>query len=103
MIPLRQALENIADRVIAEREGYHQYSLVTEDREFLRATITSLIFDMADKFILGGKEHNPDRETSFVNDCNHLMELDKEVVDFVMYSRAFRLRHENPQYRKENI
>lgn len=104
MIPLRQELEALAVRIVAEREQQHECILPHIDRRFLIETIASLMFEMADKFVIGAKEHGSkdgDNEGgTFINDCNHLMELDKEVVDFVMYSRAFRFRQANPQYRK---
>jgi hypothetical protein len=92
MIPLRQEIQANIIRAVAEREQYHDYQLPAIDREFLVETMTSLVFESVDKFVCGSKEHNSERDGSFVTDCNHLLELDKEIIDFIMYSRAVRFR-----------
>jgi hypothetical protein len=92
MIPLRQEIQANIIRAVAEREQYHEYQLPPIDREFLVETMTSLVFESIDKFVFGSKEHNGEHDGSFIHDCNHLMELDKEIIDFIMYSRAIRFR-----------
>lgn len=96
MIPLRQELRSTITRYVVDREVHHEYRLPHIDREFLIETLTDLVFQSADKFVLGGKEHNDDHDGSFVMDVNHDQELDNEVIDFIMYSRAKRFRARSP-------
>lgn len=95
MIPLRENLRQIVIALVKEREEYHDYDLAPIDQTFIVETLTDFTFEAIDKYIRGGKEHNPEREGSFVMDVDHELEMSNEIVDQLMYSRAARFKRLN--------
>ena len=94
MINFRSVIEQAAKRQIDERESHYDFKMPPADKAFLIWMIADYTFNTIEKFVKGSMEHNPtaDPDSSFMVQCNHMMELEKELCDLLPYFYAHKLK-----------
>jgi len=83
MFKNKTALKEAIEEFLISKGNFDD--LKPKDQRFLLHALTEFVDNAANKFIAGGIEH---ADSDFLDECDHGVEIQKELIDGWMYSSA---------------